>query len=115
MLVGVFGSLVAEACEKIDAVVIERLGNRFGSGYFRRIARVLVFTASMLLIDSNPAPIGPLPLPLIKRSSETAAASALNAVPSWNFTPWRSWRVSVRPSFDVSHEVASIGLILPCV
>src|SRR5207302_8674683 len=38
-------------------------------------------------------------------------ASALNGVPSWNVTPWRSLRVTVRPSALIAHDVASIGTI----
>src|SRR6185312_10096423 len=115
MFVGELPSLLADVGEKTDAIVVDRFGSRLGSGCFRWMATVVGLTASILCIDLKPAPIGTLTLPLIRRSSENATASALNGVPSWNFTPWRSLKVSVRPSLDVSQEVASSGLILPCV
>src|SRR5574337_368228 len=115
MLVGVFPSLVAEVGERIDAIVVDRLGSRFGSGFLRWIATVVGLTASIAFIALNPAPIGTLTLPLTRRSSENATASALNGVPSWNLTPGRRLKVSVMPSLDVFHEVASSGPILPWV
>src|SRR5574337_353536 len=115
MLVGLLPSFVADVGDNTDAIVVDRFGSRFGSGFLRWIATVSGLTASMLFIDLNPAPIGTLTLPLIRRSRLKATASALNGVPSWNFTPWRSWKVNVSPSLDVLHDVASSGSILPCV
>src|SRR5574337_1771841 len=114
MLVGVLPSLVAEAGEKTAAIVADRFGSRNGSGFFRWLTTVFGLTASMLFIALKPAPIGTLTLPLIRRSRLNTTASALNGVPSWNLTPWRRWKVSVRPSLAISHEVASSGWILPC-
>ena len=42
---------------------------------------------------------------------ENFTASALNGVPSWNFTPFRSLKVYVRPSFEIVHDSASPGTI----
>src|SRR5689334_9621612 len=102
MFVGELPSLLAEVGEKMAAVVIDRLGTKFGSGCLRWMATVVGSTASMLFIDLNPAPIGTLTLPLINRSRQKATASALNGVPSWNFTPCRRCSVSAIPSLDVS-------------
>ena len=50
---------------------------------------------------------------LRKRSRLTRTASALNGVPSVNFTFLRVWSVHVRPSFDCSHDSTSHGTTLP--
>src|SRR6476660_8361437 len=44
---------------------------------------------------------------LVRRSKLNFMASALNGVPSWNFTLGRSLNVYVRPSGAIVHEVAS--------
>jgi len=45
------------------------------------------------------------------RSKLYFTASALNGVPSWNFTPCRSVRVTVLPSALIVQALASIGTI----
>ena len=47
------------------------------------------------------------------RSNVALTAAALNGVPSWKRTPWRSLKVQVSLSSDVLHEVASAGCMLP--
>src|SRR5574337_2101397 len=111
MLVGLLPSFVADVGDNTDAIVVDRLGSRFGSGFLRWTATVVGLTASIVFIALNPAPIGTLTLPLIRRSRLKATASALNGVPSWNFTPGRRLKVSVMPSLEVLHEVASSGSI----
>src|SRR6266851_1094499 len=47
------------------------------------------------------------------RSKLNFTASALNGVPSWNFTSRRSLNVTLRPSADGLHDSASHGTSLP--
>jgi hypothetical protein len=47
------------------------------------------------------------------RSKLNLTASALNGVPSWNFTSRRSLKVTLRPSFEGVHVSASHGVSLP--
>ena len=47
------------------------------------------------------------------RSKLNFTASALNGVPSWNFTSRRSLNVTLRPSLAVVHDSASQGTSLP--
>jgi len=39
-------------------------------------------------------------------------AAALNAVPSENFTPLRSWNVQARPFLLAFHDVARLGAMM---
>ena len=48
-------------------------------------------------------------LPSRMRSRLNLTASALNGVPSWNVTPWRSLSVQVFPSGDTRTSCASQG------
>ena len=43
------------------------------------------------------------------RSKLNFTASALNGVPSWNFTSRRSLNVTLRPSLDAVHDSAGQG------
>src|SRR6516225_3842509 len=43
------------------------------------------------------------------RSKLAFTASALNDVPSWNFTPWRSLNVTVLPSGLIVHDVIDVA------
>src|SRR5262245_2995228 len=52
---------------------------------------------------------------VLKRCRLTRSASALNGVPSVNFTPLRVCSVHVLPSFDCSHDSTSHGTTLPSV
>ena len=52
---------------------------------------------------------------LRKRSRLNRSASALNGVPSVNFTPLRVCSVHVLPSLDCSHDSTSHGTTLPSV
>src|SRR5579864_8710122 len=44
-----------------------------------------------------------------QRSQLILTASALNGVPSWNVTPWRSLKVHVSPSGETDQLVARSG------
>src|ERR671925_48590 len=48
---------------------------------------------------------------LRRRSNVAMTSSAVKGVPSWNLTPWRRWKVYVRPSGDTSHFWARSGMI----
>ena len=45
------------------------------------------------------------------RSQLKTAAWALNGVPSWNLTFFRSLNIRVSPSFETCHDSASFGTI----
>ncbi len=47
------------------------------------------------------------------RSSEKTTSSALNGLPSWNLTPWRSLNSHTAGSSVTFQETASVGRILP--
>lgn len=98
-----FGLAIGVA--RVDSVVSS---DGVGSDRFSRT--VCSSTASIDSMTFSGPAYGPLLFWIVSRL--TLTASALNAVPSWKTTPWRSSSVSA--SSVCSHSVASTGEISPC-
>lgn len=71
-----------------------RLASSVGSGSVVVMSRVWSSTAATPAMEATRATM--LDPGLRMRFSENTTSAAVNGVPSWNFTPRRRWKVSVR-------------------